>query len=136
MRKYLLIFLMPLFAFALGSHVNGKQQIVTAASMGASLNSRAVDISNFDNVNIQAKWTGITASGGSGTFKIQGSSDSTLPCSSTTIWTDQTGTSVAIAADGDQMWNLAAQGMRCIRLVYTRTAGTGTLNAHLNGKGT
>lgn len=130
MGKFILAFLLvPILAIA---HVNGKQQILTAQSMGASFNSAGIDISNFDNVNIQAKWTGTAEAG---TFKIQASSDSTLPCASATAWTDQSGTSQAIAADGDFMWNLASQGYRCVRLVYTRSAGTGTLNAWLNGKG-
>jgi len=129
---WLAVMLTPIAAFAVIKY--NKIQIVTAGSMGASLNSTPVDITNYDNVNIQAVWTGITGSSGSGTFKLQASND-LAGCASVTTWTDQSGTSQAISADGDFMWNLIGQGYRCIRLVYTRAAGTGTLNVVLSGKG-
>lgn len=137
MGKFLfaLVFGLVVTASTSFAHVNGKQKLVDAVSMGASITSAGVDTSQFDNLSLQAKWTGITASTGSGTFKIQAANSLTSCTDAANTWTDQSGTSQAIAADGDFMWNLVGQGYRCVRLVYTRAAGTGTLNVTMNSKG-
>lgn len=119
-------------AFAMSSY---NYKINNASSMGASLNSIGVHVSAVDLVSIQAVWSG----GGSpnGTFKIQVSNDDVAegsaanPSVNVVNWSDYTGSAVAISADGDLAYNIANFGYRWIRLVYTRTSGTATLNTNL-----
>lgn len=130
MKNLILILLfMPFLAFA---RIKANSQIITACSMASNCNSTGVEISQIEDVSIQAVWTGTAENG---TFKVQGSNDLVNNPSLVTHWTDQTGSSQAISADGDFMWNVSLAPFRFIRLVYTASSGSGTLNANLSGKG-
>ena len=50
-------------------------------------------------------------------------------------WTDVDGSTAAVAAAGNFMWNLSAAGFNSVRVVYTKTSGTGTMTVRVNGKG-
>lgn len=116
---------LPAFARVLSS-----AQIISACSMGAATCvSGAIDIKNIDDISIQAVWTGTAENGA---FKLQASNDTGA---TVTTWTDLTGSSAVIAADGDFVWNVSNAGYRYLRLVYTKASGTGTLNATFTGKG-
>lgn len=65
------------------------------------------------------------------TAKIQASCDASSP----TNWTDISGTSTNLTADGGSLWNLSDLGYTWIRLVYTRTGGSATINARMQIKG-
>lgn len=120
-----------LFLFSSSAHalIADQKQILVAQSMGASFNSTAVDVVPSDLASIQIVWTGGGAPAGS--FKLQVSNDDVALCSSVTNWSDYTGSTIAIAGDGDLAYNVANLGYRCMRVAYTRTGGTGTANANL-----
>lgn len=114
-------------------------QIVTAGSLGATLNSSTIDMNQYFGGSIQAVWTGASVDG---TFKLQISNDIVRVTPSTgdvgteiVNWTDYTGSSTTAAGAGDFMWNMVYSNFRWVRLVFTRTSGTGTLNAIFSGKG-
>lgn len=117
-------------------HVERKQ-IVTNGSLGADLVSIGMPIDQMQFASIQAEWTGGTAAG---TLKIQISNDIVTP--STTAdpganvvnWSDWTGSSTTVAGAGNFGWNVES-GYSWVRLVFTRSGGTGTLNAIFTGKG-
>lgn len=120
----LLIALLPFNVFA-GSMRS--IDLVTAQSMGASFNSQAIDASAAPLASIQGVWAG----GGSpvGQFKVQVSNDQVDTGAAVTNWSDYPGSTIAIATDGDIIYNIANLGYRWARLVYTRTSGTATVNA-------
>lgn len=125
MKLFLILFL----AFAFPSFAGSMKSIdiATSQSMGASFNSTPVDCSAVQLASIQGVWTG----GGSptGTFKVQVSNDQVNDGASVTNWSDYPSSSIAITTDGDLIYNISNLGYRWVRLVYTRTSGTGTLNA-------
>lgn len=113
-------------------------QLLGATSMGASVNSRGKEMSDVWVASIQAFWTGGSADG---TLKLQ-TSDDNVPVGTganqsaqVVNWTDYTGSSTVVAGAGDFTWRLEAIGDKWIRVVYTRTSGTGTLTINFMGKG-
>lgn len=114
--------------------------LASATAMSASFNSTAFNIERTAVIGIQAVWSG----GGSpvGTLKLQvsnaapdetGSTPLNAPTGAT--WTDVSGSSTSVSADGDYFWNIAELGARWVRLVWTRTSGSGsTLTAVATGK--
>lgn len=114
-------------------------QIVTAGSLGASLTSNGIDLNQIVLASIQAVWTGGTVDGA---FTIEVSNDSvkidptvTNQAANVVNWTTYTGSSVTAAGAGDFAWLISDIGFRWVRLKFTRTSGTGTLNAIFAGKG-
>lgn len=114
-------------------------QIITSGDMSGSLTSIGIDINQMFGYTVQAVWTG---SSPTGTFKLQISNDmvndymgSSNPAANVTNWTDYSGSSQAITASGDFAWIVSDSNYKWVRLVYTRTSGTGTLNAILTAKG-
>lgn len=105
--------------------------------MASSITSSAVEIRNQDNIGIQLNWTGTPV----GTFAIQISSDHledmegnvqvagnwvSLPLSP----------AVAAAGSADSAYiDLNQLSAQYIRIVYTRTSGTGSLTGIVVGKG-
>jgi hypothetical protein len=114
-------------------------QIVTSGDMSADVTSKGVFLDQLALYSIQAVWSG---SSPTGTFKLQVSNDyvpvsqtNSDPANAVTSWTDYTASSYAITANGDYMWNVTVAGYCWVRLKYTFTSGTGTLNAKFFGKG-
>jgi hypothetical protein len=113
---------------------------VASVSMGATATSDAIRIENIGAYALQMVWSGGGAP--NGTFKLQGSNDlgpqpptSTSTVQSVANWTDLANSSQTISADGDHMWNVSQAGYRWVRVVYTRSSGTGTMAGRFNGKG-
>lgn len=118
-------------------------QLVSAVSMGASVTSIGLDLNQQVLGSISAIFSGSPV----GTFKLQISNDivpvnpsatnpvGSDPAGAVVNWTDYTGSSQAISASGDFTWNLLDIGYRWIRLVYTRSSGSGTLNVYSTTKG-
>ena len=51
-------------------------------------------------------------------------------------WTDVDGSTQAISASGDHMWEVANSGVQWVRFVWTSTSGSGTVtSARCNMKG-
>ncbi len=110
-------------------------RLVTDGDMSGSITSRAQQLTEMAMACIQAVFTGTP----NGTFKLQVSTthkeDNQGNILTAGTWTDYTGSSQAIVAAGDFAWNLSTTPYPYVRLVYTRSSGTGTLNVTINGKG-
>lgn len=108
--------------------------IASSQSMGASFNSTTIPLTQVGFLSIQAVWTGSPV----GNFSLQVSDDQgTDPQGSGVVnWTTYTGSSSAAGgADGDLTYEVTVTGEKWIRLIYTRTSGTGTVNARCETKG-
>lgn len=77
-----------------------------------------------------------------GDFKIQISCDDDKSgtteaqrASNVTNWTDLYTSSQEILDTGAVAWNISDIAFEWIRIVYTRTAGSGTVSARVNGRG-
>lgn len=105
--------------------------IVSAGDMSATINSIGTDLQGTSAYTIQAVYSGSPT----GTLKIQISLDRVSEASSVTTWSDYTGSSLSISTAGDVIYKVERQGERWVRLVYTFTSGTGTLNANIGIQG-
>lgn len=135
MKIFLIALLLPLQLFA---SKFATAPIITNGNMAlSSVTSVGVDLNQINLSSMQAYWTGSPV----GSLKVQVSTDNVPlglgadPASNVVHWTDYTGSSVAISAAGDQLYNMTFVGYRWARLVYTKTSGAGTINATYNGKG-
>lgn len=114
-----------------------KFQIITSASMGASVTSTVTNIENIDNIAIQI---GFTTSDAVGTFSVQGSVDHAQDQNGNVQvagnWVALTLSPVPVAASAADniLISLNQLPFPWLRTVYTRTSGTGTLNAYIAGK--
>lgn len=107
-------------------------QIITDASMAANVTSSVVDMTHKERAramfeySIQAIWS--SGSSPVGTLKIQASIDGST-------FVDISGTVVGVTGNsGSVMWNVEGHSYKFLQLVYTRSSGSGTLNAYFNGK--
>ena len=91
---------------------------VTNLSLGASVDTDAFFVGSFDHIAIQKVVTG--ASSLNGTLQLQKSVDGTS-------WDNQ-GTAITVTADVVNITQINDVSYGYIRYVWTRTAGTGTLN--------
>lgn len=119
-------------------------QIMSNVSMTTSANSIGIDVNQAALASIQASWTGATANG---TLKLQISDDivpvdpsntnpvGADPAGLVQNWSDYTGSMTTVSGPGNFLWNMVYVGFRWVRLVYTATSGTGTINATFSGKG-
>jgi len=120
------------------------QAIFTNGSLGADLASAPIKLDSIYLASVAATWTGGTAAG---TLKVQFSDDDPNfgDGDDITNWYDaitsgcvNPAAAVSVAGAGSQLWEIGAQGgvpHKWMRLVFTRTSGTGTINARLNVKG-
>lgn len=110
--------------------------VITNASMTTTVTSAVTVIQNTSMLSYDISWTGSP----NGSFSVQASNTftqnsdgtvrnvgnwDTLPLSSSTVITP---------GAGSGMIDIDASGFYAIRLVYTPTSGTGTLNATISGK--
>ena len=113
-----------------------KFQTITAASMGAGVTSAVTNIEYMDNIGIQLGFTGTPT----GTFAVQVSADYAQDqfgnVSNAGNWVALTlSPSPAASGSGDNIYiDLNQLSAPWVRVVYTRTSGTGTLNAFLTSK--
>lgn len=108
--------------------------IATALSLAGNAHSIGVDVRSYSNLSIQAIWTGTPT----GTIQVQVSDDivpasqSGDPAANVVNWSNYTGQSSALAgAAGSTLFQLFNAGYSWVRLNYTFTSGTGSLNAIL-----
>lgn len=110
-------------------------KIINGLSMGASITSAAVEIKYFDDIGVQLVWTGSPV----GTFQVQASADHRQDAEGN-ITTPGSWTNIALNPSPDTTGgspiyiDMATLSAPYIRVVYTRTSGTGTLTAHVVGK--
>lgn len=102
-------------------------------SLGASLNMRPIWLGHIANYSIQIFFSGTP----SGTFKLQISNDVGQPQASgdaqkyngVSNWTDVADSSISVSAAGDVAWEVQNSGSEWVRVVYTRSASTGTITS-------
>ncbi len=104
------------------------QNIDAAVSLAASSNGTVIKVEKqFEGFALQAV---ISGSGSlNGTLKIQAAIDTG---DTPTNWADIGGTTAAVIADGVTMWSIGRHHFKWVRIVFTRTAGTGNLTTTLN----
>lgn len=111
--------------------------VITTTSMGATITGDPIEIKNQDNIGIQLHWTGTPV----GAFSIQISSNYRQDIEGNVQVTGNWVTlplSPAITAAGsadDAYIDLNQMSAMYMRIVYTRTSGTGTLDAYVVAKG-
>jgi hypothetical protein len=98
---------------------------VVAASMASTITGAAVDTGPYSSTSVQAAWTGTPT----GTLKIQIADDDAA-----SVWTDYTGSSVSLTGTADTCAWFFSTASRWVRVVYTFTSGTGTLNVYVSQK--
>lgn len=111
--------------------------VINAVTMGGSITGAATNIQYLDNVSVQLIFTGTPT----GTFTIEGSLNySENPYDHSQInagtWTAITlpTTASASGAAGDILIDLNQLSFPWIRIKYTRSSGTGTLDAYVSAK--
>lgn len=111
-------------------------KLVAAGDMSASITSLATNIQQVDNVGIQLNFTGSPT----GTFSVQVSADHTEDVNKNVIvaghWESLTlsPTPTASGTSGDIYIDLNQLSAPWVRIVYTRSSGTGSLDAYVTGK--
>lgn len=111
-----------------------------AISLGASATTGAFYVAQAFGYSIQIVWTGAPV----GTFTLEVSNDAgpnepyLTPTNPGVVnWSTYTGSAVAAGGGtGVWTWDVTLSSVRWVRLVYTRTSGTGSLTSvKLNPKG-
>lgn len=98
--------------------------ITSGGSISANFTSDSWSTEDADKYVLQLVFSG---SSPTGTFALQGSVDGTT-------WT--TVTTQAVSADGSILWESGLCAIPIIRVIYTRTSGTGTVTIKGFKKGT
>ncbi len=101
--------------------------------LGADWTSEVLYLGHVSQYSIQLVFTGTP----SGTFKLQCSNDAGHPNAQSKVeqsadvinWTDIAGSSQVISAAGDLTYNAENVGYNWVKVVWTRTASTGTLTS-------
>lgn len=121
--------------------------LIVNGDMSGSITSKATDIQTYDNVAIQLVWTG----GAVGTFQVQVSSDySQANVGASQVinagtWTPITlqylsngsllnATSIDTSVGSPIYLNLQELAAPYIRILYTASSSSGTLQAYISGK--
>lgn len=99
-------------------------KLVSAGDMSGNITSNKQQLNHIAMASIQAVYTGSPV----GTLKLQISNDDIT-------WTDYSGSGAAVSGAGDFMWNISNVAFPLIRVVYTKTSGSGSLDITVNGKG-
>lgn len=111
-------------------------QNITSASMGADVTSAVTNIQMLDNIGFQVVWTGTPV----GSFDVQVSLNYTQDewgnVSNAGDWSSigLTPAPSASGSAGSAYIDINQISAPWIRLVYTRTSGTGTLQGYITGK--
>jgi hypothetical protein len=100
-------------------------RIVTNGDMSNDITSLSTNIDEAVSYCIQAKFTGSPV----GSIKLQASNDPVV-----LGYSDITETITAVTTSGNYMINADLPAYSFVQLVYTRTSGSGTLNATINAK--
>lgn len=129
--KTLLILLLFLSISAEAIITWDPMKIVSSGDMStATVTSTPLDLTNSNQWAIQAVWTGSPV----GTIKLQVSNDIIDSCANATHWSDYTQTIQSVSGAGDYLWNSWVANYHCLRLLYVKTSGTGSLNATYSRK--
>lgn len=106
--------------------------------MGASFTGAAIHLESLQGFSINAFWTG---TGLTGTLSLQGSNNAFLNSKTSNeedpnaVWDELPGSAVVVDGNSSFFWNEGDAYFKAARLVWTRTAGTGSLSAYIYAKG-
>lgn len=107
-----------------GKKVLTPYHVVSAGDLSASFNSAATNLQYVDRVSYDMNWTGSAV----GTIYVQGTTNGTnwanLDINAVVL---NNATDLAVA-------DIQTTGLVQVRLAYTRTSGTGTINAYVSYK--
>lgn len=95
-----------------------------AADMGSSYNGNPQQMDQITVGCLIASYSGSP----NGSLKLQVSDDGV-------IWADLASTATAITTAGTTSWNLWPIGYEYLRIVYTKSSGSGLLSTTFRGKG-
>lgn len=108
--------------------------VLEAQSMGASFNSEPTFIPNISAISYEASWSGTTPVG---SLAVEVSNSVTLNADGSIRnagnWTILTSSAVS-GNTGSIFFDVTITAGLATRLAYTRTSGTGTMDAIVNGK--
>jgi hypothetical protein len=99
-----------------------------STALGSTFNGNAISIDKSTGFAIAAVVD--TASSLNGVLKMQGALTTGTPAS--TDWGDIDGATFTITADGCYLFNMDRQHLTWVRLVWTRTGGTGNVTTRFN----
>ena len=109
--------------------------ILNAASLASSLTSSPTNISLLDNVGIQAD---IASGDAAGTLAVQVSATYEQDAQGNVLnagtWVTLTSQAIAAGAPANSYFDLNQMSAPWIRLIYTRTSGSGTITATIVAK--
>lgn len=98
-------------------------KLIDAQSMGTSITSSSQNMQRVISYAVQVYWTGTTPIG---TFDLQASNDDTN-------YTSLLSAPIAVTGNtGSIMIDVAKRGYGYIKVIYTRTSGTGTITVQVN----
>lgn len=100
------------------------KKIIEAGDMSSNLESEVIDTSRLSSIVFYAKWTGSPV----GNIKLQVSIDNVN-------FVDLPSSQQAVSGADDFMWNVTDTNYDQIKIVYTATSGSGTLEVQANAKG-
>lgn len=107
--------------------------IDSGTSLGASANGSAVSVDkNYGGFAIACVIS--SASSLNGTLKLQASLDAVTDSSliASTSWADVPDSTVTVTTDGVTLYDVSDKNWKWVRVVYTRTGGSGSLTTTFN----
>lgn len=133
MKTLLGLFLGLLFSLTVFA-ASASIPIAAAISLAGNAHSIGVYVRDFNNLSIQSVWIGTPT----GTVQVQVSDDivplgtGSDPAANVVNWSNYTGQSAALAGSpSSTLFQLFNAGYAWVRLNYTATSGTGSMNAIL-----
>lgn len=102
-------------------------KMIDAGDISSNITSHTVNVINLDNASIHVEWAGAAINGTMVVQAKNGESDSWYDL-------DMGGVISLTGAGGDHQLVFNSLPFTDIRLVYTATAGTGTLDAKISAK--
>jgi len=109
---------------------------ISAGDSSGSLTSGAIDAEQFYRASVIATFTDNASTG---TVKLQASNDAPVGGNmapfTPTNWADIANATVSVSAGGTVAVPVTELSHRWVRVVFTRSAGAGTLTARLNAQG-
>lgn len=106
-------------------------KIIESQNMANSFTSSHILLDQIYGYSLHAVYSGSPV----GTFKLQVSNQDVQLRESVTEWTDLGSSSVSVSASGSNMWNISDAFYRWVRVVYTKTSGTGSCTITMTSKG-
>lgn len=100
-------------------------KVIAAGDMTTTLTTETIDIRHQYGFSVLAAWTG---SSPAGTIKVQASPDGVL-------WIDTGITASVSGSTGSYFVNKEWQFYPYVRVIYTPTSGTGSIDVFFAGKG-